>query len=185
MTAAVLRIPRAPERLALPIERRWDGAPVTESHLHGAVELAAHGDGLEMVARLPHQPAPRIPDAPAGARVPDLWEYDVVECFLVGARGRYLELELGAGGHFLLLSFDAPRWLVDDHADFVPRLRFERGDDAWCATIELPEALLPPGLCRVNAFVVAGGRFLAWHPLPGAAPDFHQPERFPRVVLGS
>ena len=49
-----------------------------------------------------------MPDAPRGARVANLWEYDVVECFLVGPDGRYLELELGAGGHFLALLFDAP-----------------------------------------------------------------------------
>ena len=56
-----------------------------------------------------HQRAPRIPDAPRGARVEGLWEYDVVECFVVGADGRYFELELGAGGHYLALAFDAPR----------------------------------------------------------------------------
>lgn len=109
----------------------------------------------------------------------------MVECFLAGAAGRYLEVELGAGGHFLVLSFEAPRVRLDDHADLEPRLRFEPGEDAWRSTIELPEGLIPPGPHRLNAFVIASGRFLAWHPLPGPEPDFHQPARFPRVDLGS
>ncbi len=94
-------------------------------------------------------------------------------------------MELGAGGHFLVLSFGAPRVRTDEHEDLAPRLRFEPGERAWRSTIELPSALLPPGPHRVNAFVIASGRFLAWHPLPGQEPDFHQPERFPPVVLRS
>jgi len=174
----VLVIPCAPGRLVLPIERYWDGAPCPHAHLHGRVELAVRDDGFEITASLPHQPAPRIPAAPRGARVADLWEYDVVECFLAGAGGRYLEVELGAGGHFLVLSFSAPRVRTDSHETFRPALDFTSDASGWRSCIVIERALVPPGLSALNAFVIAGEAHLAYGSLPGAAPDFHQPARF-------
>jgi hypothetical protein len=179
----VLTIPRAPGRLLLAIERYWDGAPCPLAHLHGRVELSARDDGLELAASLPHQPSPRIPEARAGTRVADLWEYDVVECFLAGAGGRYLEVELGAGGHFLVLSFSAPRVRCDEHERLRPALDFGSDAAGWRARLVLDWALVPPDLAALNAYVIAGGAHLAFAPLPGGAPDFHQPARFPRATL--
>lgn len=176
-------IPRAPERVVLPIARFWNGAPCPERHLHGEVDLMAGEGGLELGASLPHQPAPRIPAAPAGTRVANLWEYDVVECFLVGAGGRYLEVELGAGGHFLVLSFSAPRVCSDSHETLRPRLDFSCDARRWQARILLEWGLVPPGLAALNAFVIAGGAHLAYRPLPGSAPDFHQPAHFPPAAF--
>lgn len=178
-----LRIPRAPERLVLPIERRWDGAACPAAHLHGRVELAAHGSGLELVASLPHQPEPRIPAAPPGSRVTDLWEYDVVECFLVGRGGGYLEVELGAGGHFLVLSFSAPRVLRHAHETLALPIDHTSDECGWRARTRLPWSLVPPDLTALDAFVIASGEHLAFAPLPGSAPDFHRPAEFPRAVL--
>ena len=175
--------------MRLAIEREWDGRPCADARLHGEVRLSLPAGGpqtrgLEIQASLPHQHAPRVPEQPPHTRVADLYEYDVVECFLVGEGGRYLEVELGAGGHFLVLSFDAPRVLADAHEDLDPVLRFEEGTSRWRSTLTLPEDFLPTGVCAVNAFVIAGGHHLAWHPVPGARPDFHQPGCFPRVSLG-
>jgi hypothetical protein len=174
-----LVIPRAPGRLTLPIERYWDGAPCPFAHLHGRVELSARDEGIELVARLPHQPAPRVPAAPRGARVADLWEYDVVECFLAGADGRYLEVELGAGGHFLVLSFSAPRVRSDSHEALALPVELTSDARGWRSRVVIERALVPKDLRALNAFVIAGGAHLAYAPLPGAAPDFHQPARFP------
>jgi hypothetical protein len=179
----VLFLPRAPGRLVLPIERFWDGTACPHAHLRGRVELAGRDDGLEVAASLPHQPVPRIPAVPRGTRVADLWEYDVVECFLVGAGGRYLEVELGAGGHFLVLSFSAPRVRSASHESLRPALDFGSDATGWRARLVLDWALVPPGLEALNAFVIAGGAHLAYAPLPGGAPDFHQPARFPRAAL--
>jgi hypothetical protein len=178
-----LVIPRAPERLVLPVERYWDGSPCPRAHLHGRVALTARDDGLELAASLPHQPAPRLPAAPAGTRVADLWEYDVVECFLAGEGGRYLEVELGAGGHFLVLSFSAPRVRSDSHEGLRLPVEFASAAEGWRSRVVLDWGLVPAGLSALNAFVIAGGAYLAYAPLPGAAPDFHQPRRFPRAAL--
>jgi hypothetical protein len=179
----LLVIPRAPARLGLAIERYWDGGACGDAWLHGRVELAARDEGLEVVAALPHQAVPRVPAAPAGARVADLWEYDVVECFLAGAGGRYLEVELGAGGHFLVLSFSAPRVRSDAHEALALPVEFASDARGWRSRVVLGWGLVPAGLCALNAFVIAGGAHLAHAPLPGSAPDFHQPGRFPRAAL--
>jgi hypothetical protein len=177
-------IPRAPARLRLPIERLWNGASC-DLPIRGAVELGVLGDALLLRAS-PAQPgAPRVPGAPPGTRVDGLWAYDVVECFLVGAGGRYLELELGAAGHWLALSFAAPRVRADAHETLALAVEHGREPGGWWARVALPLAVLPPGLCAANAFAIAGGRFLAHHPLPGATPDFHQPATFPLLTKGS
>jgi hypothetical protein len=179
----MLVIPNAPGRLRLPIERHWDGTRCPDPNRRGELSLARDGDVLELAASFERQPRPRVPDAPRGSRVEGLWEYDVVEGFLVGAGGRYLEVELGAGGHFLVLEFDAPRRGVSAHATFEPVLAFREDARSWRSTLRLPLALVPAGLCALNAFAIVGGSFLAHHPVPGASPDFHQPGAFPRAAL--
>ena len=178
-----LRIPRAPGTLSLAVDRELDGSPCPDVRLHAHVGLQAGDDGLRFEARVPDPEPARVPSAPPGRRVADLWHYDVVECFLVGEGGRYLEVELSAGGHFLLLSFDAPRRRVDAHEDARPPLDFQRGAAGWAAAIRLPWEIVPAGLCALNAFVCARDRFLAYRPLPGGTPDFHQPAHFPPVSL--
>jgi hypothetical protein len=179
----MLVIPNAPARLRLPIERHWDGTRCPDPRRRGEVSLAVAPEGLEIEACFQRQAKARLPDAPRGARVANLWEYDVVECFLAGSNGRYLEVELGAGGHFLVLEFDAPRRRAGDHAALAPPLSFREDAERWHAALRLPLGLLPPGLCALNAFAIVGGRHFAHHPLPGPAPDFHQPQRFPRAAL--
>jgi hypothetical protein len=165
----------------LPIERGWDGAPCPDARVHGRVELSARDEGIELTASLPHQAVPRIPAAPQGTRVANLWEHDVVECFLSLAGGRYLEVELGAGGHFLVLSFSAPRVRSDSHEGLALAVDFASDARGWRSRVLIERALLPAPIAALNAFVIAGGAHLVFSPLPGPAPDFHQPARFPEA----
>jgi len=180
---APLVIPEPPAALALPVAYRWDGAPLPD--LCAWVWLSATSDALEVEAGMPHGREPRIPDAPRGARVDGLWEYDVVECFVVAEDGRYFELELGAGGHYLALAFDAPRRRTHDFARERLVVDWERGPDAWRARCRLPRAWLPEPVARVNAFAIAGGEFAAHAPVGGDRPDFHRPHAFPEVRVSS
>ncbi len=143
-------------------------------------------EGIEAIARLPHQSQPKVPDAPIGTRVANLWEYDVVECFLVGTDG-YLEIELGAGGHFLVIEFSSPRVRRNEYADWKPVITYKKdaGDGMWESRIFIPNSMLPIGLHAANAFVICGNSFLCYHALPGPQPDFHQPERFPPLSFSS
>lgn len=178
----MLTIPRAPTRLRLPIDRQWNGSP--SETVRASLELRIVGAALELRSELRQAGTPRIPAARPGTRVADLWEYDVVECFLAGAGGRYLELELGAGGHFLALSFRAPRVRSDEHRALVPWVDFHRGPDATLYTaLRVPLAIIPGDVRAIGAFAIAGGLFLAHAPVPGPAPDFHQPDRWTAARL--
>jgi len=179
----MLVIPNAPARLRLPIEQHWNGTRCPDPLRRGVLSLALAAGVLEIDASFARQLPARLPSAPRGSRVANLWEYDVIECFLVGAGGRYLEIELGAAGHFLVLEFDAPRRCVNEHAALAPPLSFREDAERWHASLRLPFALVPAGLVALNAFAIAGGSFLAHHPVPGAEPDFHQPHAFPRAAL--
>ncbi len=159
------------------ITRRWDGTECADTRLHGLVELE-WTDGLRLTGRL--QQCERVPEAPEGARVPDLWTYDVVECFLAGDHG-YLEVEVGPGGRWLVLGFSAPRVGSDDYATLDPVVRWGENERGWWTSIELPASLVPSGELRANAFVIAGGEHLAWTAVPGSRPDFHQPAAFRRL----
>ena len=134
----MLVIPHAPEALRLPIERHWDGTRCPDPRRRGELSLALAPDALEIGASFERLLPARVPDAPSGTRVANLWEYDVVECFLAGARGRYLEIELGAAGHFLVLEFDAPRRRSNEHADLRPAVSFRQDEGRWHAALRLP-----------------------------------------------
>jgi len=178
-----LAVPDAPAALALEIARRWDGTPLPG--LRARVLLSAERAGLRVEAGMAHSRTPRIPDAPRGTRVEALWEFDVVECFVVAADGRYFELELGAGGHYLALAFDAPRRRVDDFARESLAVEWEQGREAWRACCVVPRAWLPEPIARANAFAIVGGEFAVHAPVGGAQPDFHRPHAFPEVRVPS
>lgn len=129
----------------------------------------------------PFHDDPRPPGPPGP--VDQLWNYEVVELFLVGARS-YLEVELNPHGHYLVLELSAPR-VVERRMipiDFdVTRV----GATAWAGTAVLPNALLPADLDRYNTYRVhgtgTGRRYLATFQVPGRAPDFHRLEAFGRL----
>ncbi len=181
-------IPRAPKELGLRIDRFWNGAACPDTRLHGAVTVSATPDGLRITATLPHQVSPRIPARPPGTRVANLWTYDVVECFIVGSR-KYLEVELGAGGHFLVLDFctRAPRVRAHEYAHFHPTLEWlpsvPEDPGRWRSSVVVPWAMVPKGAHALNAFVIVRDQFLAYHPTEGSTPNFHQPGAFPTVSL--
>ena len=161
----------------LRVAQTWDGQPagpsecvrvalqLTDLELHVQVDAPFHGDA---------QPA-------AGPGSSDrLWEYEVVELFLLGAERRYLELELGPWGHYLVLRLEGPRNAVESGISIA--YQAERADDSWTGRARIDRSHLPPGLRAANAYAIhgsgSGRRYLAAHPVPGPAPDFHRLEFF-------
>lgn len=161
------------------IKTFWDGTLCENLLLRGTVDLRREEHGLRITATLPTQPGPHVPKAPPMTRVANLWEYDVVECFLVGAE-KYLEVELGAGGHFLVLDFTAPRVRDQEYVNLVPDMTYDQdaGDGRWKSSIVIPWEIVPKGLKAMNAFVIVRDNYVCLSPLPGPQADFHQPDRF-------
>lgn len=176
----MMTIPKSPDLLRLSIARLWNGAPCPDPRLGAMVEMTQTDSGVLLRSLSTVRENARIPDAPVGSRVDRLWETDVAELFFVDEDGQYLEVEIGVGGHYLVLGFDAPRHLVADFADLAFKTRHEqRPDGSVVNEITIPSEMFPMNLKALNAYVIVGNQFLAYHPLPGTEPDFHQPDVFP------
>lgn len=185
-----MKTSRAPKELALKIDHYWNGVACPDRRLHVVITLSCIREGLRITATLPHQLSPNVPVQPPGTRVADLWQYDVVECFIVGSR-KYLEVELGAGGHFLVLDFckRAPRVRDNEYEQFRPTLEWvpsvPEDSRRWRSSIVIPWEMVPKRPNALNAFVIVRDQFLAYHPTKGSTPDFHQPADFPKMSLAA
>jgi hypothetical protein len=148
------------------------------------MELSQTDAGVHVRALTPPLTRVSAPAAPVGSRADRLWEHDVVEAFFMDEDGQYLEVELGLGGHYLVLGFDAPRHMVADFADVPFSVRHEELPDGRRVNeLLIPRELFPTHLKALNAYAILSGQFFAYHPVPGDKPDFHQPELFPFARL--
>ncbi len=169
--------------MTLEIGSTWDGAPArTDERATLTVAITPEALVLSVDAPLHDDPAPPGPAGPTWG----LWEHEVVELFVLGAQERYLEIELGPGGHHLVLQLHGRRNIVA--RELALDLRVERAAGRWTAVARLDPALLPPAPHRLNAYAIHGvgpaRRYLAWTPVPGPAPDFHRLECFPPMTPG-
>jgi hypothetical protein len=180
----MIHIPHHPQELHLRIDRLWDGSTCPDDRLWANLFVSQTKEGICVRAQGPMLHEQKIPDAPMGSRVEGLWDYDVIELFLVGPGHQYLEIELGAGGHFLVLRFDSIRRRSDSFESFVPILRFEKtGTKLWHSSLTIPWYIIPENLRAMNAFAIMAGQFLAYSSVPGEEPDYHQPDRYPSASL--
>jgi hypothetical protein len=163
--------------LSLAIASTWDG------HLLSADQVASIGvrrdEGelvLEIEAPFADDPAP--PTTPGST--PGLWDFEVVELFLLGQDERYLEIEMGPHGHFLVLELQGRRHVVREEIPIVFTAHIAR--NRWTGTARIPVGLLPPTPLRANAYRIQGTgparRYFAHAAVPGPAPDFHRLESF-------
>ena len=166
----------------LAIDRTWDGQHIGDDE---AVELrlSQRGDTLRVEVDAPFHgdPPPPGPPGPTWA----LWEHEVVELFLLGPDGRYTEIELGPGGHHLVLQLHGVRNIIARELPISFSARVS--GDRWTGLALIPWALLPEGALRANATAIHGQgtarRYLAWAPMPGDKPDFHRLEYFQDIHL--
>ncbi|MBO84327.1 MAG: hypothetical protein CL927_03120 [Deltaproteobacteria bacterium] len=164
--------------LRFDIEQKWNGRPSTRRE-RVIVVVEDDGDCLKVVVDAPFHGDP-APEGPPGS-TPGLWDHEVVELFIAGAGTEYLELEFGPFGHYLALSFSDVR--EQSGGPHALEYRTAVLKHAWTGTARVPRALLPAGPYRMNATAIHGHpvrhrRFLSAQVLPGAKPDFHQPEHF-------
>lgn len=165
------------------IRTTWDGTPLPP-HERAVVQVVDGGDCLRLLVFAPFHddPAPHGPPGPTRG----LWEFEVVEWFLVGADTRYLEVELGPRGHHLVLRLHGVRTVVDQALDMTTTTR-RCGQSWWSGTADVPRTWIPHGPHAANAYRIHGQgparRYDASTPLPGPKPDYHQPDRFAPVTL--
>lgn len=160
----------------------WQGTPASERI---EVDLVRRGGELLIDIDAPFHGDP-APAQPAG-RLWELWEHEVVELFIAGPapESRYIELEFGPHGHYLVLALHGERNIVD-HDVPLKSYRAWRDDDRWRGHAELAAELLPAGPHRFNAYGMHGAsprQRYALHPLQGAEADFHQLSSFEPIDL--
>lgn len=123
-----------------------------------------------------HDPAPPEQPGPTDG----LWEYEVVELFLLTPPDHYLEIELGPHGHYLLLELRGRRQVVRSGMPIAYDAQIDEG--RWSGHAEIPLDYLPTGASRGNGYAIHGQpparSYLAYYPVPGTAPDFHRLDRF-------
>ena len=159
------------------IQNLWNGEKATPKE-HYTLSLKPNANGLELDISAPFYNDPK-PAGPKGSFW-QLWEHEVVELFIVGSNGHYLELECGPHGHYLFLQLNGVRSVVSHSMD--TKYEAHLHGEQWLGKLQIPMDWLPPGPHRVNAFAIHGlgaeRRFLSHTPLPGVTPDFHQPSQF-------
>jgi hypothetical protein len=167
----------------------WDGEPI-DADERVRVRLRLTARDLRIAVRAPFHDDPPPPGEPGATD--RLWEHEVVEIFIAGAAGEggavpYTEVELSPWGHHWVLQLHGVRRVVTSGLPLA--FRTWRHGDAWLGAARLDRALLPPPPWRANAFAIHGTgderRYLAATSLPGSHADFHQPERFPALALGT
>jgi len=167
---------------SLEIVHDWRGQPIPQQETV-RIDLALDARALvvNVVAPLHGDPAPA---APSGA-CEGLWNHEVVELFLLGDDERYLEIELGPWGHYLVLELAGRRRVVTARTPI--EFEVQRGQIGWTGRAVIPVAWIPEPIGLGNAYAIHGSgdarRYRALHPVPGEQPDFHRLEHFGPIGL--
>jgi hypothetical protein len=172
------------------VDALWDGGMAPPDECCVVLLEGREGDlSIEVDAPFHADPAP---EAPLG-RLDGLWNFEVVELFLVGSGERYLEIEMGPHGHYLALLLHGRRKVVE--ADIAISYHAHVTGPRWRGRGRIAARWLPPGIHAANAFAMHGAgderRYLAHSPVPGMQPDFHRLEHYapftlpPGVSLGA
>jgi hypothetical protein len=166
--------------MTLRVSFTWDGKALPAA---GTSEVACFIENGEVTVLVD---APLFGDPPprAGSGSTDeLWNYEVVELFLLGRDDHYLEIELGPHGHYLVLQLHGRRNVT--RKGLPIRYETELLGKRWRGAALVPLAYLPPQIERANAYAIHGSndqrRYSAAYPVPGPAPDFHRLEAFGRI----
>ena len=171
--------------MEIEFDSQWNGAP-GETGEGAKIKVSKDGSlmRIEVEATLYNDPKPTAQPGPCDR----LWEYEVVELFIAGVGEQYLEIEMGPHGHYLVLGLQGERNIVERCIMVDYRTVHAHGRGRGVGFLHL--TLLPRGPHRVNAYSIHGEgdnrRYLAWRPVPGEKPDFHQLESFePIRVFGN
>ena len=156
----------------------WNGGPARGDEIVLVRVRALEGFLLIQVEAPFHKnPAPPLPKGPCWG----LWDYEVVELFVVGSLDAYTEIELGPHGHHLVLKFQKRREAFESELpiDYSSEIQ----GDCWKGEARIPWSYLPEDPGGANAYAIHGEgeqrRFLSVFPVLGPDPDFHRIEQFP------
>ncbi|ESP03670.1 hypothetical protein LOTGIDRAFT_86010, partial [Lottia gigantea] len=162
------------------ITTTWNGGSI--DHKPVKIHLTPHKErDLKLTVQAPYFADP-APSGQAGRPFPELWNYEVVELFLMNNKDRYLEIELSPHGQHLVLLLSARRKMVKDELPLVYSATIK--GDQWHGEALIPLDYLPPNITKFNAYAIHGVDeqrvYEAYSPAIGSftEPDFHRLEFF-------
>ena len=167
------------------IAQRWDGVALSEQErARVEVHWLKNGDlSIALDAPFANDPQPNCVKNACWK----LWNFEVVELFLVGEGepAPYTEIEISPWGKHLVLQLLGSRNTI---AKKLPLqiLSLERGEKRWTAQAVISKKLLPKGDLKVNAYRVSGvepnRHYHVMTPMVGPEPDFHLIDQFETVL---
>lgn len=117
----------------------------------------------------------------------ELWNFEVVELFLVGGGepAPYTEIEISPWGNHLVLQLLGTRNVIAKELP-LQIVSLERGETRWAAQAVISKELLPKGELKVNAYRVSGVEpnryYHVMTPMVGQVPDFHHIDQFETIL---
>ena len=189
-------ITKASKGLSYTITKFWDNTDVPHRHqinLHlNYVKNHMNGSNdLEIRIKAPFYDDPKPPSNATVGSMDQLWNYEVVEVFLLGEDNHYLEIELGPKGHYLLLQLHGYR-NVSKEGLILNHYSHHIEHNQWHGVAVIPSDYLPNKLIKFNAYAIHGSgthrQYLSLFPTPFGKykePDFHRLEYFGDFQLNS
>jgi hypothetical protein len=174
----------------LGLKQDWQGIPLKQT-----VGFSLARDPTHLWFITAPRKAQRIhPGAADGTFTPELWKYDVSELFLGDpSSGTYLEFNLATNGAWWAAKFSSPRKMNETQPDFQKQVK----TFADTSSLSTPLAALSIPLDFLTKQISFGKHtlanitfiqnspeqtFISAAPLPGDAPDFHQPSKFSQLT---
>lgn len=133
-----------------------------------------------MLVTAPFFNDPAKPNSESGQPLFGLWEYEVVELFLLNDNDQYVEIELCPWGQHIVLLLDG-RHNAIRHSLPLTFTAEIRSNNTWYGEAVVPADYLPPRVTKMNAFAIHGSGkeriYEALYSVPKDAfpnPDFHR-----------
>ena len=167
------------------IGNNWDGVALAEQD---KVKIEVHwlenGDlSIGLDAPFANDPKPNCIKTACW----NLWDFEVVELFLVG-KGEpapYTEIEISSWGNHLVLQLLGTRNVIAKELP-LQIVSLERDETHWTAQAVISKKYLPNGELKVNAYRLSGvepnRHYHVMTPMVGPVPDFHHIEQYEKVL---
>ncbi|XP_033106022.1 UPF0462 protein C4orf33 homolog isoform X2 [Anneissia japonica] len=165
--------------ISFKIKHCWDGTPVSHDAVQIRLSVGAESpDSLQLTVKAPFFNDPAPPGFKVGGAQEQLWDYEVVEAFILGEKDRYLEVELSPHGCYLVLMLNGCHSLWKDKLPLTFSSEIH-SNNTWTGQAFIPLTYIPPGPHKFNAFAIhgVGSTYEALYPAPPGmydTPDFHR-----------
>lgn len=172
------------------INKTWDNRTIP-SQDHVNIDLL-YSEDLTVKVSAPFYSDPELPDMTHNPGSFDqLYNFEVVEVFLLGEDDHYLELEFGPKGQYLVLQLHGYR-NVTRYPIELTKYQSKVTGHHWSGVGVVPKSILPPNIHSMNAYAIHGSNetrtYLSLYPAPTnspnyTAPDFHKLELFQPISI--